>query len=94
MTRPDWASEAEWEKAYLRAGQVVVLFPRPFANVEQTSAAISSIARALVHAKNEGKREAAEIASPNHGGGVFNDYERGRRDAAQAIHSSIQKEPT
>lgn len=92
MTRPDWASEADWEKAMADAAGL------RNAVVWQSNAANEIIALALLSAKNEGKREAAEIAMSS----TAPPLQRNSKDLwvgqigqriAQAILSSIEKEP-
>lgn len=102
MTRPDWASEAEWEKARRTVGGWMTA-----GDNEANAALVEAVARALIQAKNEGKREAAEIAlglgmkparavSLKHEENVAANNGRleGSIDIHDAILSAIPKEPT
>lgn len=95
MTRPDWVPEAVWEKAMADAASLrnAVLW--------QSNAANEIIALALLSAKNEGKREAAEIARTYRkgvpagagDGQTFIPSPLSADEISQAILSSLQKEP-
>lgn len=88
MTRPDWVPEALWEKAEAAWQEANMRSMH-----DATPYGPHAIALALIQAKNEGKREAAEIAHHLNGWGA----DRGRgghaEHIAQAILSSVEKEP-
>lgn len=89
MTRPDWVPEALWEKAeaaWQEANMHSVHDAAPYGPY--------TIAIALLQAKNEGKREAAEIALSSMHADDDRLDKQCKHEVSQAILSSIEKELT